>query len=122
MHWWQARRPNRMFFNRGNSWICLQSEMGSAVRYVAAILVSRNSLAVRFQDKPASPSRILAECAVTFIDAADYRSLGVFAKRAGFRPCKRCKPEQASLTDQHAAGIAELCRLSVVRLRGGLAR
>jgi AraC family transcriptional regulator of adaptative response/methylated-DNA-[protein]-cysteine methyltransferase len=44
------------------------------------------------------------------------------AERAGFRPCKRCKPEQASLTDQRAAEIAELCRFSVVSLRGGSAR
>ena len=32
------------------------------------------------------------------------------AERAGFRPCKRCKPDQASLTDQRVAKIAELCR------------
>ncbi|CAG0980394.1 Bifunctional transcriptional activator/DNA repair enzyme Ada [Methylophilaceae bacterium] len=33
------------------------------------------------------------------------------AERAGFRPCKRCKPDQASLAEQHAALIAEACRL-----------
>lgn len=33
------------------------------------------------------------------------------AERAGFRPCKRCKPDQPSLAEQHAARIAELCRL-----------
>ncbi len=32
------------------------------------------------------------------------------AERAGFRPCKRCKPDQLSLLDQRAARIAELCR------------
>jgi AraC family transcriptional regulator of adaptative response/methylated-DNA-[protein]-cysteine methyltransferase len=32
------------------------------------------------------------------------------AERAGFRPCKRCKPDQLSLTDQRAAKMAELCR------------
>lgn len=32
------------------------------------------------------------------------------ASRAGFRPCKRCKPDQAPLAEQHAARIAELCR------------
>ena len=32
------------------------------------------------------------------------------AERAGFRPCKRCKPNAASLAEQHAATIAELCR------------
>ena len=32
------------------------------------------------------------------------------AERAGFRPCKRCKPDQASLATQQAAMVAELCR------------
>src|SRR5687768_7775848 len=32
------------------------------------------------------------------------------AERAGFRPCKRCKPDQAPLAEQHAALVAELCR------------
>ena len=33
------------------------------------------------------------------------------AERAGFRPCKRCKPEQASLAERNAVKIAEACRL-----------
>lgn len=32
------------------------------------------------------------------------------AERAGFRPCKRCKPDQAPLAAQHAATIAKICR------------
>ncbi|WP_162592330.1 bifunctional DNA-binding transcriptional regulator/O6-methylguanine-DNA methyltransferase Ada [Variovorax sp. PBL-E5] len=32
------------------------------------------------------------------------------AERAGFRPCKRCKPDQPALAEQHAAMVAELCR------------
>lgn len=32
------------------------------------------------------------------------------AERAGFRPCKRCKPNQATLADQRAATIADVCR------------
>lgn len=32
------------------------------------------------------------------------------AERAGFRPCKRCKPDQAPRVEQHAAMVAELCR------------
>jgi AraC family transcriptional regulator of adaptative response/methylated-DNA-[protein]-cysteine methyltransferase len=32
------------------------------------------------------------------------------AERAGFRPCKRCKPDQLGLAEQHAAIIAEACR------------
>ncbi len=32
------------------------------------------------------------------------------AERAGFRPCKRCKPTQAPLGEQHAALVAQACR------------
>ena len=33
------------------------------------------------------------------------------AERAGFRPCKRCQPDQLSAAERHAALVAELCRL-----------
>ena len=33
------------------------------------------------------------------------------AERAGFRPCKRCRPDAASLAEEHAAAIARACRL-----------
>jgi AraC family transcriptional regulator of adaptative response/methylated-DNA-[protein]-cysteine methyltransferase len=33
------------------------------------------------------------------------------AERAGFRPCKRCRPDRPPLARQHADTIAELCRL-----------
>ncbi len=33
------------------------------------------------------------------------------AENAGFRPCKRCKPEQPSLIEQHAAKVTQACRL-----------
>jgi AraC family transcriptional regulator of adaptative response/methylated-DNA-[protein]-cysteine methyltransferase len=32
------------------------------------------------------------------------------AEKAGFRPCKRCKPDRASLAEEHAATIAAACR------------
>ena len=32
------------------------------------------------------------------------------AERAGFRPCKRCKPDQPSLPEQHAARVTDACR------------
>lgn len=35
---------------------------------------------------------------------------GEDAKRAGFRPCKRCKPDQPPLKERHAAVITEACR------------
>jgi AraC family transcriptional regulator of adaptative response/methylated-DNA-[protein]-cysteine methyltransferase len=33
------------------------------------------------------------------------------AERAGFRPCKRCKPDQPPLAERRAAQVADLCRL-----------
>jgi AraC family transcriptional regulator of adaptative response/methylated-DNA-[protein]-cysteine methyltransferase len=33
------------------------------------------------------------------------------AEGAGFRPCKRCRPDRPSLTEQHAATVTEICRL-----------
>ena len=33
------------------------------------------------------------------------------AERAGFRPCKRCKPGEPSLDQQHADKVAQACRL-----------
>jgi AraC family transcriptional regulator of adaptative response/methylated-DNA-[protein]-cysteine methyltransferase len=33
------------------------------------------------------------------------------AEGAGFRPCKRCKPDQPALAAQHAGKVAEICRL-----------
>src|SRR5262249_1797618 len=32
------------------------------------------------------------------------------AERAGFRPCKRCQPDQPPLAERQAAEVAELCR------------
>ena len=32
------------------------------------------------------------------------------AEKAGYRPCKRCKPDQPALADQHAATITAACR------------
>ena len=33
------------------------------------------------------------------------------AERAGFRPCKRCKPDQPTLAERHASKVTELCRM-----------
>jgi AraC family transcriptional regulator, regulatory protein of adaptative response / methylated-DNA-[protein]-cysteine methyltransferase len=33
------------------------------------------------------------------------------AEQAGFRPCKRCKPDQPALVEQHAAKVAAACRI-----------
>src|ERR1700730_15474265 len=33
------------------------------------------------------------------------------AERAGFRPCRRCRPTEPTLAEQHAAVVAKACRL-----------
>ncbi len=40
----------------------------------------------------------------------DFHATAADAERAGFRPCKRCKPDQPARAEQVAAQVAELCR------------
>jgi len=54
--------------------------------------------------RPSCPSRTANPKNVRFHrTAAD-------AEAAGFRPCRRCEPDQPPLRDRHAATIAALCR------------
>ena len=41
----------------------------------------------------------------------DFHDSREAAQQAGFRPCKRCKPEQPPLAERQAAVVAEACRL-----------
>ncbi len=55
--------------------------------------------------RPSCPARLAKQVNVTFHNTcAD-------AEAAGFRPCKRCKPRGSSLDEQHAAKVAEACRM-----------
>ena len=40
-----------------------------------------------------------------------FHATGKAAQDAGFRPCQRCKPDQASLAEQHAASVTAACRV-----------
>jgi AraC family transcriptional regulator of adaptative response/methylated-DNA-[protein]-cysteine methyltransferase len=40
-----------------------------------------------------------------------FHSSAAAAERAGFRPCKRCRPDQPPRAERQAAQVAELCRL-----------
>ena len=40
-----------------------------------------------------------------------FHATGKEAAAAGFRPCKRCKPDQPSLVEQHAEKVTAACRL-----------
>jgi AraC family transcriptional regulator of adaptative response/methylated-DNA-[protein]-cysteine methyltransferase len=54
------------------------------------------------------------------------------AERAGFRPCRRCRPDQPSVEEVHAAKVADVCRaieaadgtpsLAALARRAGLSR
>lgn len=55
--------------------------------------------------RPSCPSRLAGRNKVRFhTSIAD-------AQSAGFRPCKRCKPDQPPLAQQHATIIAKACRI-----------
>lgn len=54
--------------------------------------------------RPSCPSRLAKPENVTFhVTCAG-------AERAGFRPCKRCKPDRPPLAEQHASLVAKMCR------------
>lgn len=55
--------------------------------------------------RPSCPSRLAKRKNIQFHDTMQE------AIDAGFRPCKRCKPEQESQTARHAAMVAKICRL-----------
>lgn len=40
-----------------------------------------------------------------------FYATGVAAEQAGFRPCKRCRPQEPALAEQHAAAVTQACRL-----------
>lgn len=55
--------------------------------------------------RPSCPARRPKRENIRFFDVA------AEAERAGFRPCKRCKPDQPPLSEQYAGKVAEACRL-----------
>ncbi|MDP2247619.1 MAG: bifunctional DNA-binding transcriptional regulator/O6-methylguanine-DNA methyltransferase Ada, partial [Nitrosomonadales bacterium] len=54
--------------------------------------------------RPSCPSRLPRPENVAFYDTIEAAEL------AGYRPCKRCNPNQQSLAQQHATLIAKACR------------
>jgi AraC family transcriptional regulator, regulatory protein of adaptative response / methylated-DNA-[protein]-cysteine methyltransferase len=55
--------------------------------------------------RPGCPARLPKRANVRFFDTRDE------AERAGFRPCKRCRPDQPSLVQGYTAKVAQACRL-----------
>ena len=55
--------------------------------------------------RPSCPSRHALRENVSFHESR------AAAEEAGFRPCKRCRPNEAPLGVKHAAAVAKACRL-----------
>jgi AraC family transcriptional regulator of adaptative response/methylated-DNA-[protein]-cysteine methyltransferase len=55
--------------------------------------------------RPSCPSRTAKPENVRFYGS------GEDAEKAGFRPCKRCRPDREGLAERHAAKVAEACRI-----------
>ena len=55
--------------------------------------------------RPTCPSKRPRRANVEFF------ATGLDAEKAGFRPCKRCRPGQAAQPERHARKVAEACRL-----------
>lgn len=76
--------------------------------------------------RPSCPSRLARRENVRFHATCND------AEQAGFRPCKRCKPDQPSVAKRHAKIVAEACRyieaaeiapnLDILAQVGGLSR
>ena len=54
--------------------------------------------------RPSCPSRKPRRAQVKFFRAPEQ------AERQGFRPCRRCRPQEAVPADPHAAAVARICR------------
>src|SRR5260370_30841619 len=55
--------------------------------------------------RPSCASRLARRENVTFhATCAD-------AERAGFRPCKRCRPDEPTLAERHGGAVSNACRL-----------
>jgi AraC family transcriptional regulator, regulatory protein of adaptative response / methylated-DNA-[protein]-cysteine methyltransferase len=84
----------------------------SDIRWAAVIARDKNADGEFFYSvrttgvycRPSCPSRAAKRENVTF-----YKTVAA-AEAAGFRPCKRCKPNAAPLEDVHAAEVAKACR------------
>lgn len=55
--------------------------------------------------RPSCASRLAKPENVTF------HATAAAAQQAGYRPCKRCKPDQPSRAERRAAQVAEICRI-----------
>lgn len=62
--------------------------------------------------RPSCPSRAAGRAQVTFFELPEA------AVRAGYRPCKRCRPQEAEATDPRIAKVRRTCRAIEARVDG----
>jgi AraC family transcriptional regulator of adaptative response/methylated-DNA-[protein]-cysteine methyltransferase len=55
--------------------------------------------------RPSCPARLARR------ENVQFHATRETAEQAGFRPCKRCRPNAAALAEQHAAAVEKACRL-----------
>ena len=55
--------------------------------------------------RPSCPARLAR------LENIRFHTTAKDAEDAGFRPCQRCKPDQASLAERHAASVTAACRV-----------
>src|SRR5262249_60778316 len=54
--------------------------------------------------RPSCPARLPRR------EHAAFHATCADAERAGFRPCKRCRPNEVSLAERHHAAVEKVCR------------
>ena len=89
-----------MFTNQNDRWAAVTSRDASAD---GAFFYSVQTTGVYC--RPSCPSRRARQEHVRFYPTA------AAAEAAGFRPCKRCRPDQLPLAQRHSTAIAGACRL-----------
>lgn len=77
-----------------------------------ALLVARDARADFFYSVATTGVYCRPSCAARLANPENVRfhATADDAERAGFRPCRRCKPNEISLAEEHAAKIADACR------------
>lgn len=100
-----------MFETEHSRWQAVQSRSKSAdSAFVYAVTTTRICC------RPTCPARLARRANVRFYDSSKQ------AVAAGFRPCKRCKPDQAHLDDSDGAASQKLAvqkACSYIEARGG---
>jgi AraC family transcriptional regulator of adaptative response/methylated-DNA-[protein]-cysteine methyltransferase len=82
-------------------------------RWAAVVARDRNADGVFYYSVKTTGVYCRPSCASRLANPKNVRfhSTRADAERDGFRPCKRCKPDQPPLATRHAATVAKICRL-----------